>query len=98
MAVWFSPDAYRCITRIRFTGGILFRVFFAGLGWMAAWAGAAGLVNFSVRTEWLALLTCGADAAGYASGEFALIKCLTISLLDASGVLSVGAECFERSI
>jgi hypothetical protein len=33
---------------------------------MAAWAGAVGLVNFSVRTEWLALLTCGADAAGYA--------------------------------
>jgi len=30
---------------------------------MAARAVAAGLVNFSVRTEWLALLTCGADAA-----------------------------------
>jgi len=32
---------------------------------MAAWAVATGLVNFSVRTEWLALLTC-ADAAGCA--------------------------------
>ena len=64
MAVWFCPDAYRCITLIRWTGGTLFRVFFAGLRWMAAWADAAGLVNFAGRTEWLTLLTCGADAAG----------------------------------
>ena len=37
---------------------------------------AAGLVNSSVRTEWLALLMCGADAAGYADGELALTGCL----------------------
>ena len=34
---------------------------------------AAGLVNSSVLAERLALLMCGADAAGYADGELALI-------------------------
>jgi len=62
-------------------GGIRFR-FFAGLCWMAGWAVAAGLVNFSGRAGLLAFLTSVADADGCASGEITLIGNLHVAGLN----------------
>jgi len=70
------------------------RIFFDGLGWMAAWAGVAGLVNFAERTEWLALLM-GADAAGCAR------ELVVMSILADCCWMRLAfrnAACYERPI